>query len=266
MVAKTRSPGSSPGSRAKVEFWAAKLDQPAVTVMYAPGLLAVLVAAFFGLAACTEPERPTVNLYRAVDIGDLDQVKRHLYWGTPIDQPDAEGDLPLHLAARAGRIAIARQMARHGADLDAENAAGLTPIGVALVHGRTQLAEMLIEQGAELEPQRMVDLLIQRGVSDRDTLELLIEQGADLDARNEDGLAPLHRAVGQGRLELTTRLIRAGVDINQLDATGRTALDIAIANDHRDIAKLLRQFGGRVAADDSPDANEKAATGSEGRE
>ncbi len=220
--------------------------------MYHPGVITLLLLSLLGLTGCSEPEKPTVNLYRAVEIGDLDQVKRHLHWDTEINQPDPDGNRPLHIAARAGRIAIARQLVEHGAEIEAIEASGRTALETALVHGRTQLAEMLIERGASFDAQRMLNALVQQGVSDRDSLEFLIERGADLEARDQSGLAPIHRAVEQGELELTTRLIRAGVDINALDAKSRAPLDIARANQDGDIAKILQQFGGRTASELKP--------------
>lgn len=212
-----------------------------------PRLAAFLLIGLATLVACSAPDRPTVNLFRAVELGDLDQVKRHLYWGTDLEETDAAGDRPLHIAAQQGRIAIARALARHGADLSARDGNGHTPLEVALIRGRTQLAEMLIDEGAPLAAQDMLFRLVREGVSDRDSLAFLAARGADLDARDADGLAPIHRAVSQGQLELTTRLIRAGVDINRRDEAGRTPLAIALANGDRDIIALLRQFSAQPA-------------------
>lgn len=210
---------------------------------------ALLISISFALilSSCTEPDRPTVNLFRAVEIGDLDQVKRHLYWEAAVDETTSTGEQPLHIAARSGRIAIARELVRHDASLSASDANGHTPIEIALIHGRTQLAEMLIENGAELNTQRMLAILISNGIADRDSLDFLIEQGLDLDARDSEGLAPIHRTVIRGQVELTTRLIRAGVEIDRLDGQGRTPLSIALANGDRDLARLLEQYGARSA-------------------
>jgi len=211
--------------------------------MYLLGLPSLVIFALFGLVACSEPPEPTVNLYRAVEVGDLDQVKRHLFWDTDIDQPDDRGDLPLHIAARLGRLTIARELVEHGANIEATDATGRTPLETALVAGRTQLAEMLIAQGATFDVQAMLFTLVRQGVSDRDVIEFLAERGADLNARDEAGLTPLHRAVAAGRLELATRLIRAGVDVNRRDAQGRAPLSIALETRNRNIIELLRQNG-----------------------
>lgn len=219
--------------------------------VYVPTLL--LIAALL-LPGCTEPSAPTVNLHRAVEIGDIDQVSRHIYWKSDLDRPDAHGDPPLHVAARAGRVAIARALARNGADLEAPNAAGKTPLEVALEHGRIQVASMLIDQGAQLDAQGALVALVEAGVIDRDTLNFLVNAGAQIDKPGPNGDAPLHVAIRNGHLETVRRLILAGADVNQPADDGRMPLRIARESapgrDARFIVSTLALNGAR--ADPAP--------------
>ena len=82
------------------------------------------------LLSCTRPEPPTINLYRAIQAGDLNQIKRHLYHDTDINQSDREGQMPLHVAAERGRLVISRLLIEHGAELDARNRSGRTALEV----------------------------------------------------------------------------------------------------------------------------------------
>lgn len=210
-----------------------------------PALACLLVAilAALVLVACSEPQPPTVSLYRAIDHGDLDQLKRHLHWGADINQPDASGDFPLHVAVRRGREVIVRELLRHGARLDVEDGSGRTPVFVALAEGRTQPAQVLLAADPSQDPQALLLALVEAGVADRDSLGLLLRRGARLDALGEGGSAALHIAVERGGLPLIRRLIEAGADVNQPDGQGRTALAIAEARGDRDIIALLRRFG-----------------------
>jgi ankyrin repeat protein len=211
-------------------------------------LPAWLVVAALLVSACSEPQKPTINLYRAIHAGDLDQIKRHLYWGTDVNRPGADGDYPLHVAARTGRVIIARELLEQEADVNARNAAGQTPLQVALAEGKTQLAGVLVEAGAADDLQGLLFLLAQSGVSDRDSLEFLASRGVDVNARNDAGATPLHLAVSNNRLLVAKRLIGLGADVNATDGDGRTPLAIATAEGRADIVALLEPFGARLDA------------------
>jgi uncharacterized protein len=201
------------------------------------------------LVACSEPARPTVNLHRAVGIGDLDQVKRHVYWDTDLDQPDAQGDYPLHVAARQGSVNVTRALLEAGADPSVRDAAGATPLQVSLLTGKTQVAKAFIAHGVPLEPDALFLELAGAGISDRDSFELLLRQGAGLNRIGPDGDTALTLAIRRGHLETVARLILLGADVNQPDIQGRHPLDIALehAGGRRDdriqIIERLRRHG-----------------------
>lgn len=198
------------------------------------------------LAACSEPPEPTINLYRAIHAGDLDQIKRHLYWGTEVNSPDPDGDYPLHVAARRGRVVIAQELLRHGADPNATNLAGETPLAVALTYGKTQVALALVREGAADDPQTLLFGLARAGITDRDSLKFLLQRGADIDARDERGDAVLHIAVRDDRLLLVKRLIDQGADVDLPDGEGRTPIELARMNGNGDITRELERFGARI--------------------
>lgn len=199
------------------------------------------------LSACNEPPPPTINLYRAIHIGDWDQVKRHLYRETDLTQRDPEGNLPLHVAARAGRLVIARSLVEHGADPNAVNADGRSPVFIALANGKINLGEMLMKQGADDDPQALLFALAEADVADRDGIAFLLRAGAEIDALDAEGRAPLHIAVSAGRVLLAKRLVRAGADVNLPDARGRTPMALAMEEGNKHIIALLQQYGASAA-------------------
>lgn len=201
------------------------------------------------LVGCTEPEPPTLSLYRAVHTGDLNQVMRHLYWETDINRADVDGNYPLHVAAHDGRVRIADALVEHGADLEATNAAGQTALRVALGNGKTQVAQMLVDAGAQFDPQAMLAELVRAGVSDRDSFELLLRLGASLSKIDEDGQTLLHLAIAGDHLKTVARLIALGGDVNQPNGDGQRPLTLALERatqargDSRDIVALLERNG-----------------------
>jgi uncharacterized protein len=215
---------------------------------------ALTLLASLAVLGCSEPAAPTVNLNRAVQLGDIDQIRRHIYWKTDVNQPNAEGDTPLHVAAGDGRVTIARELVRNGADPRTVNASGQTPLYVALARGRTQVAMMLVDHGVPIEPQSMLIELVGDNAIDRDALGFLINAGAKMDEIDTTGNAPLHVAIRNGHLNATRRLILAGADVNQPDGDGRLPLRIARESatgpDARFIVSTLERNGAR--ADPAP--------------
>ncbi len=217
---------------------------------------AVLAIALCALLAvgCEDASQPTLSLYRAVQVGNLDQIKRHIRAGTDLNQSDAKGDSPLHVAARAGQVSTVRELTDHGARLDALDRDGRTPLDLALIHGKTQAAAALIRAGAPLDPQTALTGLVEAGVSDRDSYDFLLRRGADISRPDAQGRAPLHLAVAHGHLETLRRLLARGARVNQPDGAGRTPLDLAldradpgagVKRTTADIVTTLEQNGAR---------------------
>jgi ankyrin repeat protein len=205
-------------------------------------ILLILVAAAL-LSGCDEPPQPTVNLYHAVHSGDLDQIKRHLFWKTDINRPGPDGSYPLHVAVSRGRVVIARELLSHGARLDARDSLGRTPLHVALANGKIQTAELLLQQGADDDLQALLFDLASEQTLDRDSIELLKSRGVDLNATDPEGRTPLHRTVAAANLKLAKHLISAGADVNLTDSGGKTALEIAEDQGEPTLVTLLEQYG-----------------------
>jgi ankyrin repeat protein len=196
------------------------------------------------LAGCGQPAPPTTNFYHALHSGDLDQIKRHLYWGTEVNQAGPDGLYPLQVAVTQGRLAVARELLDHGARLDVRDPLGRTPLHLALLNGRRPAAELLLAQGAEDDLQQLLLVLVREHQLDRDTLELLVDRGVDLNALDSEGLAPLHRAVLEGRLKIAKWLLQQGADVNRVADSGATALALAQTEGaDANLLQLLEQYG-----------------------
>jgi ankyrin repeat protein len=66
----------------------------------------------------------------------------------------------------------------------------------------------------------------------------------NLDERGT-GNTPLMIAARDGHLRIVEALVHAGAEVGRTDVTGRTALDLALANNRRPVAELLRRQGAK---------------------
>ena len=83
-----------------------------------------------------------------------------------------------------------------------------------------------------------------------DVLRRLYVEGADLNARNEQGLTPLHIAIALERDSLTRHLLEWEADPNRADPYGSSPLHMAASRDMRTVARLLIRHGADLAATD----------------
>ena len=81
-----------------------------------------------------------------------------------------------------------------------------------------------------------------------------LDKGSDVNAKDEDGMTPLHYAVEGGYNEIVELLIAEGADVNANSDNGGTPLDWVIRSKPRldkarflpEIAALLRKHGGKT--------------------
>ena len=110
---------------------------------------------------------------------------------------DADGETPLHSAARAGLKDVAAALLDGGAAVDARNAFGGTPL----------------QWAARQEQAALVGLLL--------------DHAADPNAANSSGRTPLHRAVEAGSVEIARLLLARGAAVDSRDSNGETPLHYA---------------------------------------
>ena len=159
--------------------------------------------------------------------GRPDAVMTLLANGADPRATDADGNTPLHHAARSSDPGVAALLRDAAAELDVLNADGLSPLGVACASGNWRLARFLLERGAKPEPAGGQPALLAAAGTEEDDpagVALLLKQKAKVDAPGRHQRTALHEAVRAGHVEITTTLLGAGASPTARDAHGRNAL------------------------------------------
>ncbi|HLS84017.1 MAG TPA: ankyrin repeat domain-containing protein [Arenimonas sp.] len=171
--------------------------------------------------------------------------------------PDAEGNTPLHHAARSTDPAVAALLLDAGAQLEALNHEGHSPLGVACAAGNWRLARFLLERGGKPEPADGQPALLAAASGDDDPagVQLLLRHKARVDARGEHLRTALLQACANGNAEIAGVLLDAGADRNARDADELTPLLEAARGGHAEVLARLAQARPDVAAIDAQGRN-----------
>ncbi|KAH9504259.1 hypothetical protein Btru_064469 [Bulinus truncatus] len=166
---------------------------------------------------------------------------------------DEDGDLPLHIAVVHENmrmvIKLINLMRIAGKGVDKFNKQQQTPLHLAVKLDFLEAVDILLKSGANVNSVDCTgSSAIHMAVQGRSTkcLQMLLDRCsyAELNARNFDGLTPLHTAVDNGDLDQVELLLKYGADIDVTDGkSGRTCLFRAAENNEKAMVELLLRHG-----------------------
>ncbi len=132
--------------------------------------------------------------------------------GLKVDQPNAQGESALMLAAIKGHLDLARALVARDADV---NKTGWTPLHYAASGTGDQqpaMLALLLEHHAYIDagsPNGSTPLMLAAQYGTRASAQLLLEEGADPAIKNQLGLAAADFALRAGRKDLAQQLAAA---------------------------------------------------------
>ena len=168
--------------------------------------------------------------------GRVEEVTMLLANGADARIGDADGNMPLHHAARSSDPGVAARLLDAHAPIDALNTEGFSPLGVACEAGNWRLARFLLDHGARCEPStgdpmlgipgRGQPALIAAASGDDDAagVQLLLKHKARVDARGANEQTALMLACAMNNPDVVGVLLDAGAAVDARDAAGMTAL------------------------------------------
>lgn len=163
--------------------------------------------------------------------------------GANPDQQSPDGWTALMWAARNNNLTLTEALlARSTRTLNARNSMHLTALDLALGNASDTLVQTLLNAGATLnEAAQPTQPSLFRALEKESHLKLLIARGVQLNIRNDRGQTPLIRAADQIMPSAMRPLLAAGADRDRRDHSGKSALDYALAHNHRLLICLLMQ-------------------------
>lgn len=159
-----------------------------------------------------------LDIYQIIEDEDIDTLDSYFRKGKIGINTIFLGESLLHLAARKGKLNTCVFLVNKGFNINELSDNYLTPLVEAVSEGYLDIAIILIKSGAWIDgdPRCMT--------------------------------TPLIEASSEGYFNIVKKLVESNADINRLQMNfNRTALDIAIAYGHDDIAAYLESVGARKA-------------------
>ncbi len=199
----------------------------------------------------SEPDGSTA-LHWAVQGNDTETVGMLMRAGANVKATTRYGVSPLSLACTNGNVEIIEVLLKGGADPNTALPEGETALMTAARTGKLDAVKALVAHGANVNAKEtwrgQTALMWAAAEGHASVVQALIEASADTHVRSNGGFTPFLFAVREGKIDVVRTLVRAGINVNETlntrrDAIGSSALVLAVANAHYELASALLDAG-----------------------
>ena len=118
----------------------------------------------------------------------------------------------------------------------------------AAQEGNIEAVKQHLAAGTDVDAKNAEGLTpLHKRIAEKELAELLIANGADVNAKCNHGATPLFYMIAFAYKEDVQWLINKGADVNAMHDGGKTPLDTALLWNHPETAALLRKHGGKTS-------------------
>ena len=212
-----------------------------------------------GISHAKEDREITIALYKAVDSGNISEIKKLLNNGANIEAKKRHGrhsTSPLCLAIENENTKVVKLLLDHGANIEAKSGGGWTPLYAAVIRGKkAEVIKLLLDHGANTEAKAKngwTPLLNAIRNGNIEIIKLLLDHGANTEAKTNDANTLLHTAVKIEKIEIIKLLLDHGANIEAKveakSSKGITPLHTAVKIEKVKVIKLLLDHGANIEA------------------
>ncbi|XP_015262650.1 PREDICTED: ankyrin repeat domain-containing protein 42, partial [Gekko japonicus] len=202
-------------------------------------------------------------IHNAAFHGRLGCLQLLVRWGAALDDADNNGDFPVHLSAMEGHLPcfkfLVNKMPTLTHSLKARNDHGETPRDLAERFYKTDIVEYIDGLQKEKDrPKKQENVMFPghdaafRG--DLETIRCLLENRViNINERDDKGSTLLHKAAGQGHLNLIEWLIDREANCNITNDVGESPKDVARRFAQLAVVEFLRDKMGNDSDEEVDD-------------
>jgi uncharacterized protein len=155
-----------------------------------------------------------------------------------------QGQTLLMEAISSGASSMADLMIKKGADINALDSYGQSPLGLAVIMGDSGIFKNLMEKNAQITPlshtQNYTMLMEAASSGHQSIVAGLIDAGIDIQEEDYNGESALFFAAKEGNLEIVKMLLEAGANKDLQNVNQKTPADFARKYNHPEIYSLLK--------------------------
>lgn len=178
-------------------------------------------------------------LHIACRTGQYVLARALLQKGAAADACNEEGKVPLHLAAERPYSKLCNVVAQYTNNIDTQDGAGITPLLYAIMNSYSKNVTILLEHEASVTAcDHEGNSPLHHAAENMKSVQLLLGHEANPNATNKLQLTPLHVAASYGNKAVVQELIPVA-NINAQDKNGTTPLLFSILFNYKDIALNL---------------------------